>query len=290
MIIRIRLRIKVMIMMTSLLPPFPCASPYKGVGGYIHVYIDTYVHHMCDCVRVLAGCSLSVRACEHFSLRLILSLLVRSGVAPRFQLKWVWQRNNANVPVALLLVIAALGASGAFGKPCSVSDMRFVCACDRFGPEPGDSMGDVIGAICTPHVSGPVHSLLSNCTPIFIAALSMCRAQTPACPMRAETCTRCLLHQRYSLWQSLALIGAALSTLSRGSAQCCTVLHSGSREMARSLWLWQLGKRRSRRSRLFALAWSEVIGVLPSFHSGNTSPFFAVVLGGPGRRSVEGSV
>ncbi|CAJ1376140.1 unnamed protein product [Effrenium voratum] len=121
---------------------------------------------------------------------LILSLLVRSGVAPRFQLKWVWQRNNANVPVALLLVIAALG----------------------------DSMGDVIGAICTPHVSGPVHSLLSNCTPIFIASLSMC-----------------LLHQRYSLWQSLALIGVLVAV---------------------------------------------VIGVLPSFHSGNTSPFFAVVLGG----------
>eukprot|EP00435_Cladocopium_sp_Y103_P035714 s972_g9.t1 len=65
----------------------------------------------------------------------ILLVLLQTGAAPMYQLRYMWQRNGHLAPV-LLIVLAALG----------------------------DALGDVIGAICTSHVSGPVHSLLSNCT------------------------------------------------------------------------------------------------------------------------------
>ena len=91
----------------------------------------------------------------------ILLVLLRTGTAPMFQLRYMWQRNGYLSPV-LLIVLAALG----------------------------DALGDVIGAICTIHVSVPVHSLLTNCTSVFVALLSMC-----------------MLNQRYSLFQILALLG-----------------------------------------------------------------------------------
>ncbi|CAE7894102.1 CLT3 [Symbiodinium microadriaticum] len=98
----------------------------------------------------------------------ILTLLLLVGVVPKSQLRFVWQRGAEGDGVASATPAVAL---------------LFVSAL-------GDSLGDTIGAICTPHVSGPLHSLLSNCTPIFIAVLSMC-----------------LLQERYSLMQSLALLG-----------------------------------------------------------------------------------
>jgi len=43
--------------------------------------------------------------------------------------------------------------------------------------------------ICTPYVAGPVHSLLSNCTVVFVALLSICvlgkRHPAPS-PMREK--------------------------------------------------------------------------------------------------------
>ena len=80
---------------------------------------------------------------------MILLLLLRLGVAPSFQLRYMWS-SNGFVPPVLLIVLAASG----------------------------DALGDVIGAICTSHVSGPMHSLLSNCTSVFVAMLSMSRSQS----------------------------------------------------------------------------------------------------------------
>jgi len=64
----------------------------------------------------------------------------------------------------------------------------------------GDATGDVIGFIATPHVSGPVHALLAQCTTIFTATLSYL-----------------LLEKRYSAWQILILavviLGAASGVL-----------------------------------------------------------------------------
>lgn len=97
----------------------------------------------------------------------ILLVLLKTGAAPMFQLRYMWQRNGYLAPV-LLIVLAALG----------------------------DALGDVIGAISTSHVSGPVHSLLSNCTSVFVAVLSMC-----------------LLNQRYSMFQLLALLGVFVAVV-----------------------------------------------------------------------------
>ncbi|CAK9086011.1 unnamed protein product [Durusdinium trenchii] len=97
----------------------------------------------------------------------ILLTLLKTGAAPwslgrtPFQLKYMWQPNG-HLPPALLIVLAAFG----------------------------DALGDVIGAICTSHVSGPLHSLVSNCSSIFVALLSMC-----------------MLHQRYSFFQVTSLLG-----------------------------------------------------------------------------------
>ncbi|CAE7306949.1 crtp2, partial [Symbiodinium pilosum] len=97
----------------------------------------------------------------------ILGGLLLLGVVPRSQLRFVW-RPNHGLPALAFFAVSALG----------------------------DSLGDTIGAICTPHVSGPLHSLLSNCTPIFIAILSMC-----------------ILQERYSFAQSLALLGVFLAVV-----------------------------------------------------------------------------
>ncbi|CAE7655259.1 CLT3 [Symbiodinium sp. CCMP2456] len=104
----------------------------------------------------------------------ILTLLLLVGVVPKSQFRFVWQRGAESNAVASATPAVAL---------------LFVSAL-------GDSLGDTIGAICTPHVSGPLHSLLSNCTPIFIAVLSMC-----------------LLQERYSLMQSLALLGVFMAVV-----------------------------------------------------------------------------
>lgn len=103
----------------------------------------------------------------------ILALLLLVGVVPKSQFRFVWQRGAEGRAVASTTPVALL----------------FVSAL-------GDSLGDTIGAICTPHVSGPLHSLLSNCTPIFIAVLSMC-----------------FLQERYSLMQSLALLGVFMAVV-----------------------------------------------------------------------------
>uniref|UniRef100_A0A7S2K5J9 EamA domain-containing protein n=1 Tax=Zooxanthella nutricula TaxID=1333877 RepID=A0A7S2K5J9_9DINO len=60
----------------------------------------------------------------------------------------------------------------------------------------GDTLGDVIGMICTPYVSGPVHSLTSDCTPIWIAFLATC-----------------ILGSRYSLSQSVGLVGVLVAVI-----------------------------------------------------------------------------
>jgi len=97
---------------------------------------------------------------------LILLALVRSGFVPRFQLRFVWRCTGRGLPVVLLFLVIGLG----------------------------DTLGDVIGMICTPYVQGPVHSLLANCTPVFMALLSVC-----------------ILSKGLSLMQSLSLFGVCLS-------------------------------------------------------------------------------
>jgi len=96
---------------------------------------------------------------------IILLLLLQTSVVPRYQISFVWQCGG-RVPIAAYFAVAALG----------------------------DALGDGIGMICTPYVSGPVHSLLSNCTPVFIALLSLC-----------------VLSKRLSLMQCLALLGVFLA-------------------------------------------------------------------------------
>ena len=97
----------------------------------------------------------------------ILLLLLKTGAAPWFQLKYMWQSNGAIAP-ALLIVLAALG----------------------------DALGDVIGAICTNHVTGPLNSLVSNCSSIFVALLSMC-----------------MLNLRYSLLQVSTLCAVLIAVV-----------------------------------------------------------------------------
>jgi len=100
---------------------------------------------------------------------LILVVLVVSKVVPRHQMDFVWRCSlQPGIPILGLFAVAALG----------------------------DTLGDVIGMICTPYVTGPVHSLLSNCTPMFIAVLSML-----------------FLRKRYSLAESLGLLGVLVAVL-----------------------------------------------------------------------------
>lgn len=99
---------------------------------------------------------------------LSLLLLLWTGRVPRHQLDFVWGRTLKGFPRILLFVFSASS----------------------------EAVGDVIGMICTPYVSGPVHSLLSNCTPIFIAGLSFFA-----------------LRQRYSLPQLLSLAGVCLAVV-----------------------------------------------------------------------------
>ncbi|CAK0804403.1 unnamed protein product, partial [Prorocentrum cordatum] len=100
----------------------------------------------------------------------VLGGLLRAGSVPRHQLDFVWRRGFVSVPLfaASGFALAALG----------------------------DTLGDVIGMICTPYVAGPVHSLLSNCTPVFIALLAFC-----------------VLRQRYSLLQVLSLGGVVVAVV-----------------------------------------------------------------------------
>jgi len=93
----------------------------------------------------------------------ILVLLLKAGIVPKHQMQFVWERSpRGTYPCVMFFIVAALG----------------------------DTLGDSIGMICTPYVSGPIHSLLSNCTPLFIAALSVS-----------------ILRKRYSLAQCLGLLG-----------------------------------------------------------------------------------
>ncbi|CAE7794515.1 crtp1 [Symbiodinium necroappetens] len=156
----------------------------------------------------------------------ILTLLLLVGVVPKSQLRFVWQRGAEGDGVASATPAVAL---------------LFVSAL-------GDSLGDTIGAICTPHVSGPLHSLLSNCTPIFIAVLSMC-----------------LLEERYSLMQSLALLGVQLSVFAAVVGPRAAMKTTGGI------------LHMSRASRP-----PEVTGLLPALEglSATTEPVFAVILGG----------
>lgn len=98
----------------------------------------------------------------------VLLALLRAGAVPRFQLSFVWRCAGQGVPIFLYFFVMGLG----------------------------DSLGDVIGMICTPYVSGPIHSLLANCTPVFMALLSTF-----------------VLSKGLSLMQSLALCGVCLAVL-----------------------------------------------------------------------------
>jgi hypothetical protein len=92
----------------------------------------------------------------------VMLVLLYAGQIPRHQLRFVWRRTTRAYPFICFFIAASLG----------------------------DTIGDVLGMICTPYVSGPVHSLLSNCTVIFIALLSLC-----------------VLAKRYSLLQVSSLLG-----------------------------------------------------------------------------------
>eukprot|EP00413_Alexandrium_margalefii_P032527 CAMPEP_0204577330 /NCGR_PEP_ID=MMETSP0661-20131031/42280_1 /ASSEMBLY_ACC=CAM_ASM_000606 /TAXON_ID=109239 /ORGANISM="Alexandrium margalefi, Strain AMGDE01CS-322" /LENGTH=421 /DNA_ID=CAMNT_0051586151 /DNA_START=54 /DNA_END=1319 /DNA_ORIENTATION=+ len=96
----------------------------------------------------------------------VLLALLRAGKVPRSQLRFVWGRTSRGLPVVLFFLVMGLG----------------------------DTLGDVIGMICTPYVSGPIHSLLANCTPIFMAFLSVL-----------------ILSKGLSLMQCFALSGVCLS-------------------------------------------------------------------------------
>lgn len=84
----------------------------------------------------------------------ILFYNVWAGAIPRKQVSWVWNgwqrvfssllEGLASPPYVKLFIVQGLG----------------------------DALGDVIGYICTPYVSGPIHSLLSNCTVLFTVVLS----------------------------------------------------------------------------------------------------------------------
>uniref|UniRef100_A0A7S2NY31 EamA domain-containing protein n=1 Tax=Zooxanthella nutricula TaxID=1333877 RepID=A0A7S2NY31_9DINO len=90
----------------------------------------------------------------------VLFALVKSGAVPRYQFEFVW-RARRGLPCIVFFAIAAFG----------------------------DTLGDVITILCTPYVSGPINSLTSNCTTIWIAALATC-----------------ILGSRYSVSQCLGLV------------------------------------------------------------------------------------
>lgn len=98
-----------------------------------------------------------------------------SGVVKdvRGQMNWVWCKRSKPIkwlwagPVFLLFALAALG----------------------------DSVGDVLGFLCTPYVAGPVHALLAQCTTVFTALLSLC-----------------LLGRRYSFVQCASLVTVIAAT------------------------------------------------------------------------------
>jgi hypothetical protein len=108
----------------------------------------------------------------------ILLVLIQIGIVPMEQVRWVWagwqntlasfRRGLFSAPYVKLFMLAALG----------------------------DALGNGLGYICTPYVAGPVHSLLSQCTIMFTAVLSMC-----------------MLRKRYSLAQVLGLIGVEMAVL-----------------------------------------------------------------------------
>jgi hypothetical protein len=102
----------------------------------------------------------------------VLLILLKFGVVPMRQVQWTWsgwrtlipsmRHGISSAPYVKLFVVAALG----------------------------DSVGNVFGYICTPYVSGPVHSLLAQFTIMFTATLSMC-----------------IMRKTYSLAQIVGLIG-----------------------------------------------------------------------------------
>lgn len=93
----------------------------------------------------------------------VLMILLWQGYVPSYQVRFMWQWGSVGrYPFVIFFVVASLG----------------------------DTLGDVIGMICTPYVGGPVHSLLNNFTPVFMAFLSIL-----------------ILSKRFSLVQCLALLG-----------------------------------------------------------------------------------
>ncbi|CAE7405095.1 crtp2 [Symbiodinium sp. CCMP2592] len=91
----------------------------------------------------------------------ILLTFLASGIVPGNQITFMWCRPGQRFPYFLLMVAAGFASAAA----------------------------DVVGMICTPYVTGPLHSLLSNCTSVYVALLSIL-----------------LLRQRYSLLQVAALL------------------------------------------------------------------------------------
>jgi len=98
----------------------------------------------------------------------VLGVLILTKQVPTHQLNFVWKRTTQWYPYVIFFACAALA----------------------------DTLGDVIGMICTPYVSGPIHSLLSNCTVMFIAILALC-----------------VLSQRYSLLQVVSLLGVFVAVV-----------------------------------------------------------------------------
>mmetsp|Transcript_15515 Transcript_15515/g.24565 ORF Transcript_15515/g.24565 Transcript_15515/m.24565 type:complete len:506 (-) Transcript_15515:33-1550(-) len=140
-------------------------------------------------------------------------ILVGNVKSPKKQLQWIWCGGSAWFLVAFACVAAAflfflallVFAGSAAGWVavligCSILIWIAYCGCrDHWSEQPGvkllavaaagDALGDVFGYICTPYVAGPVHSLLAQCTTVFVALLSLW-----------------LLHKRYSLMQTTSLI------------------------------------------------------------------------------------
>lgn len=92
---------------------------------------------------------------------------VKKGWVPTEQIKFIWERDRSHgTPVLALFLAAALG----------------------------DAVGDSLGMICTPYVAGPIHSLLSNFTPIWIAVLAFV-----------------ILGKRYSLLQCVGMLAVLVA-------------------------------------------------------------------------------
>jgi len=91
----------------------------------------------------------------------------KKGWIPTEQISFIWQTDrSAGIPVLALFLAAALG----------------------------DAVGDSIGMICTPYVAGPIHSLLANFTPIWIAVLAFA-----------------FLGKRYSLFQCAGMLAVLVA-------------------------------------------------------------------------------